>query len=56
VLEPGDAGLKLVVEAFQRHFRPTKVDGLVDNETVAILEALLRRYQPKSYREVKFKP
>jgi N-acetyl-anhydromuramyl-L-alanine amidase AmpD len=56
VLEPGDAGLKLGVEAFQRHFRPTKVDGLVDNETVAILEALLRRYQPKSYREAKFKP
>ena len=56
VLEPGDAGLKLGIEAFQRHFRPAKVDGLVDNETVAILEALLRRYQPKSYREVKFKP
>ncbi len=55
-LEPGDAGLKLGVEAFQRHFRPAKVDGLVDNETVAILEALLRRYQPKSYREAKFKP
>ncbi len=56
VLEPGDAGLKLGVEAFQRHFRPTKVDGVVDNETVAILEALLRRYQPKSFREAKFKP
>jgi N-acetyl-anhydromuramyl-L-alanine amidase AmpD len=55
-LEPGDAGLRLGVEAFQRHFRPAKVDGLVDNETVAILEALLRRYQPKSYREAKFKP
>jgi N-acetyl-anhydromuramyl-L-alanine amidase AmpD len=56
VLESGDAGLKLGIEAFQRHFRPVKVDGLVDNETVAILEALLRRYQPKSYREAKFKP
>jgi len=56
VLEPGDAGLKLGVEAFQRHFRPAKVDGLVDNETIAILEALLRRYQPKAYREVRFKP
>ena len=55
-LEPGDAGLKLGVEAFQRHFRPAKIDGLVDNETVAILEALLRRYQPKAYREAKFKP
>lgn len=56
VLEPGDAGLKLGVEAFQRHFRPAKVDGVVDNETVAILEALLRRYQPKAYREAKFRP
>jgi N-acetyl-anhydromuramyl-L-alanine amidase AmpD len=56
ILEPDDAGLKLGVEAFQRHFRPAKVDGLVDNETVALLEALLRRYQPKSYREAKFKP
>jgi len=55
-LEPGEAGLKLGVEAFQRHFRPAKVDGLIDKETVAILEALLRRYQPKSYREAKFKP
>ena len=55
-LEPGEAGLKLGVEAFQRHFRSTKVDGLIDQETVAILEALLRRYQPKSYREAKFKP
>jgi len=55
VLDPGDAGLKLGVEAFQRHFRPSKVDGIIDNETVAILEALLRRYQPKAYRETKFK-
>lgn len=56
VLEPGDAGLKLGVEAFQRHFRPAKVDGVVDNETVAILEALLRRYQPKAYREARLRP
>ena len=56
VLENGDAGLKLGVESFQRHFRPAKVDGVIDSETVAILEALLRRYQPKSYREAKFKP
>ena len=55
-LEPGEAGLKLGVEAFQRHFRSSKVDGLIDNETVAILEALLRRYQSKAYREVRFKP
>lgn len=56
VLEPGEAGLKLGVESFQRHFRPSKVDGVIDNETVAILEALLRRYQPKAYREARFKP
>jgi N-acetyl-anhydromuramyl-L-alanine amidase AmpD len=55
-LEPGEAGLKLGVEAFQRHFRPAKVDGLIDQETVVILEALLRRYQPKSYREAKLNP
>jgi N-acetyl-anhydromuramyl-L-alanine amidase AmpD len=55
-VEPGEAGLKLGVEAFQRHFRPAKVDGLIDTETVVILEALLRRYQSKAYREVRFKP
>jgi N-acetyl-anhydromuramyl-L-alanine amidase AmpD len=56
VLEPGDVGLKLGVEAFQRHFRPSKVDGIIDPETVSVLEALLRRYQPQSYREARFKP
>ncbi len=56
VLEPGDVGLKLGVEAFQRHFRPAKVDGVIDAESVAILESLLRRYQPKAYREARFKP
>ncbi|GBL24978.1 N-acetylmuramoyl-L-alanine amidase AmiD [Opitutia bacterium] len=55
-LETGEAGLKLGVEAFQRHFRSAKVDGLIDQETVAILEALLRRYQPKAYREAAFNP
>ena len=55
-LEPGEVGLKLGVEAFQRHFRSAKVDGVIDTETVVILEALLRRYQPKAYREARFKP
>ncbi|MEY3110404.1 MAG: hypothetical protein RL079_1089, partial [Verrucomicrobiota bacterium] len=32
------------------------VDGLIDNETVVILEALLRRYQSKAYREAAIKP
>jgi N-acetyl-anhydromuramyl-L-alanine amidase AmpD len=56
VLEPGDAGLRFGLEAFQRHFRPSKVDGLIDKECVAILEALLRRYQPATYRAIRFKP
>lgn len=47
-VEPGDAGLKHGVEAFQRHFRPGKVDGVIDRETVALLEALLRRYPETS--------
>ena len=55
-LEPGDVGLKLGVEAFQRHFRSAKVDGVIDHESVAILEALLRRYQSKAYREAEFTP
>jgi len=44
-VEPGDAGLKLAVEAFQRHFRPRKVDGVADAETVATLRALVKRYR-----------
>ena len=56
LLEPGDVGLKLGVEAFQRHFRPSKVDGQIDLECVAILESLLRRYQPKAYREARLTP
>lgn len=56
VLEPGDVGLKLGLEAFQRHFRPGKIDGVIDGECVAILESLLRRYQPAAYRAVRFKP
>lgn len=45
VVEPGDSGLKLAVEAFQRHFRPKKVDGVADGETVAVLRALVKRYR-----------
>lgn len=55
-VEPGDEALKRGVEAFQRHFRPAKVDGVIDAESVAILEALLRRYQPAAYRAARFKP
>lgn len=44
-LEPGREGLRLGVEAFQRHFRPHRVDGTMDAETAALLRALLRRYR-----------
>jgi N-acetylmuramoyl-L-alanine amidase len=35
-----DAHTRIVVEAFQRHFRPALVDGRADRSTVATLEAL----------------
>ncbi len=44
-VEAGEAGLKLAIEAFQRHFRGKKVDGVADAETVAILRALVKRYR-----------
>jgi len=37
-----DAATKTVVTAFQRHWRPEKVDGIADGETRARLIALLR--------------
>ncbi|MDE2383220.1 MAG: N-acetylmuramoyl-L-alanine amidase [Alphaproteobacteria bacterium] len=37
-----DQRTKLVVEAFQRHFRPARVDGVADVSTVATLHKLLR--------------
>jgi N-acetylmuramoyl-L-alanine amidase len=33
---------KIVVEAFQRHFRQEKVDGIADQSTVVTLHRLLR--------------
>jgi N-acetylmuramoyl-L-alanine amidase len=30
-----------VVTAFQRHFRPARVDGMADHSTLATLQALL---------------
>jgi len=30
-----------VVTAFQRHFRPARVDGVADNSTLTTLQALL---------------
>ncbi len=42
----GDESQK-VVQAFQFHFRPSNFDGIMDQETWAILQALLRKYPPK---------
>jgi N-acetylmuramoyl-L-alanine amidase len=41
----GDFDLKTrqVVTAFQRHFRPDRVDGVVDLSTIETLDALLRK-------------
>ena len=36
-----DAATEKVVRAFQRHFRPTRIDGVADGETMARLHALL---------------
>ncbi|MDE2445203.1 MAG: N-acetylmuramoyl-L-alanine amidase [Alphaproteobacteria bacterium] len=38
-----DPRTKIVVEAFQRHFRQIQVDGVADQSTVATLHKLLRR-------------
>ena len=37
-----DSGTASVVEAFQRHFRPRRVDGVADRSTVETLRRLLR--------------
>ena len=37
-----EADTTAVVRAFQRHWRPDKVDGIADGETRARLIALLR--------------
>jgi N-acetylmuramoyl-L-alanine amidase len=36
------AGLVCVVRAFQRHWRPSRVDGIADQETQSIVYALLK--------------
>jgi N-acetylmuramoyl-L-alanine amidase len=37
-----DTATRTVVEAFQRHWRPTRIDGIADGETRARLVGLLR--------------
>ncbi len=40
-----DDRMRVVLEAFQRHFRPQRVDGIADQSTVATLHALLSARQ-----------
>lgn len=42
-----DVQTRFVVRAFQMHFRPEMTSGRLDNETVAILYALLEKYRPE---------
>jgi N-acetylmuramoyl-L-alanine amidase len=35
-----DGSTECVVKAFQRHFRPARVDGRIDQSTIATLERL----------------
>ncbi|MBS9720932.1 N-acetylmuramoyl-L-alanine amidase [Tianweitania sp. BSSL-BM11] len=37
-----DETTRIVVEAFQRHFRPVRVDGLIDHSTRSTIKQLLR--------------
>ena len=55
-VEPEEAGLKLAVQAFQRHFRPAKVDGVIDAESTAVLECLVRRYNSPYWRRPGIRP
>jgi N-acetylmuramoyl-L-alanine amidase len=41
-----DARTKIVVEAFQRHFRPALIDGIADRSTVETLHRLIGALQP----------
>ena len=41
-----DEETALVVTAFQRHWRPARVDGVADASTITTLHALLRAYPP----------
>jgi N-acetylmuramoyl-L-alanine amidase len=36
-----DDGTRIAVEAFQRHFRPARVDGVADRSTIETLHRLL---------------
>lgn len=38
-----DPSLAIIVAAFQRHFRPTRIDGLADSETLALVFHLAKK-------------
>ena len=42
-----DAALEKTVSAFQRHFRPSRVDGMADAETRKVLSGLIALYDAK---------
>jgi N-acetylmuramoyl-L-alanine amidase len=42
-----DKATKQTIEAFQFHFRPMNYDGIMDPETLAILQALIQKYPQK---------
>ncbi len=46
VVVDGNAGLKVAVMAFQRHFRPARVDGVLDASTLQTLERLVMALTP----------
>jgi N-acetylmuramoyl-L-alanine amidase len=43
-----DKPTEQIVAAFQRHFRPAKIDGKADRSTIATLQALLERQAARS--------
>lgn len=47
-----DVETRFVVRAFQMHFRPSRIDGLVDNDTASILFALLEKYRRRAFDEI----
>ncbi|WP_027387693.1 N-acetylmuramoyl-L-alanine amidase [Chryseobacterium gregarium] len=42
-----DDATKKTIEAFQYHFRPQNYDGIMDAETLSILQALIQKYPVK---------
>jgi len=46
-----DQQTKQIITAFQMHFRPSNIDGIPDQETIAILYSLLNKYD-KGYLDL----